>query len=139
GIDSLIDGTSGRSGVRCCRLWPSARKRPLFINPITAGAGVMVHCDSPATTDATEAPPPLYGTWVDCRPASASKATPVRWLCEPAPADAMLRELPLALTQSAHSFMFFAGTLGFTTSTLGVAAYRDMNSKSFSGSYGSCL
>src|ERR1019366_6639832 len=96
----MVSATAGRSpssGVRLGRLWPIARNRPALTSDQTAGAGVIVHCDSPATTAATEAPPPLYGICVDWNLPIVLSNTPVRWLCEPGPAEAMLTCPCLAL------------------------------------------
>lgn len=63
---------------------------------IAAGAGISEHCDSPATSEAIEGPPPLYGTCKVGILVSWTKYAPVRGLCEPTPADAMLNGcLPL--------------------------------------------
>ncbi|MNC92269.1 hypothetical protein D3C83_86630 [compost metagenome] len=70
--------------------------RPALTWLIAAGAGISVHWDSPATTAALDGPPPLYGTCNDSKPARWTKYAPERWLCEPAPAEAMLKGfLPL--------------------------------------------
>src|SRR5262245_461129 len=93
---SAIGGILGSSGVALGRLCPIARSFPAFTRDMTAAAGVSVHWDSPATTDATDGPPPLYGTCSESMPAACWKYAPERWLCDPAPADAMLN-LPLLL------------------------------------------
>src|ERR1043166_7431057 len=82
-----MGGMSPSRAERLGRLWPIARSRPLLTNVITAGAGVNVHCDSLAITEATEGPPPLYGTCTDWKFANCRKYAPERWLCEPEPAD----------------------------------------------------
>ena len=52
--DAALDAGSGR-------LCPIARRRTELMYDITAGAGVRVQCDSPAMTEATDAPPPSDG------------------------------------------------------------------------------
>src|SRR5688500_15550028 len=112
----------GKSGEGFGRLCPIARTRPALTCDITAGAGVSVQCDSPPTTAATEGPPPLYGTCSDSKLADWRKNAPDMWLCEPLPADAILKSLGRALAYAISSFTDFTGTWGFTTSTLGVSA-----------------
>ena len=111
-----------------------ARRRPDFTSDIVAGAGAMVQCDSPATTDPTDGPPPLYGTCSDSKSAITISSTPPRWLAAPGPAEAMLT-LPLfAREYSTNSFTLPIGRAGLTTSTFGMTATSDTNAKSFSGS-----
>ena len=81
-----------------------ARRRPAFTCDIAAGAGAKVKCVSPATTEATEGPPPLCGTCSASNPPICVRITPARWLVEPTPAEAMLT-LPLfARANSTSSF-----------------------------------
>src|SRR5687767_5300171 len=91
---SAIGGMFGSSAVGLGRLCPMARRRPELTCAITAAAGVSVHWDSLAMTEATDGPPPLYGTCRESIWAACWKYAPERWLCDPAPADAMLN-LPL--------------------------------------------
>src|SRR3970040_1014770 len=88
---SAIGGIPGSSGVGLGRVCAIARMRPALTWTIAAGAGMRVHWDSLATTEALDGPPPLYGTCSDSMPALCWKYAPARWPCAPAPAEAILK------------------------------------------------
>src|SRR5215217_6462659 len=119
---SAIGGMLGNSGDAFGRLCAIARTRFALTCDITAGAGVSVQCDSPDTIDATDGPPPLYGTCRQSMCAICRKYAPDMWLCEPLPADAILRSPGFAFACAMRSFTDLIGTDGFTTSTFGVSA-----------------
>ena len=127
----------GRSGVWVVRFGPAvARPRscPERMNGSVAASGVSVNWASLVTVAVTDAPPPLYGTWIASVPLASRNCTPARWLCEPAPAEAMLSRPGEALSRPISSFVLFAATEGCTTSTFCVIANSDTGTRSTNGS-----
>ena len=57
-------------------------------------------------------------------------------MVEPAPAEAKLILPGWLLASAISSWTFFAGTPGFTISTIGAIANSAIGAKSFAGSYG---
>jgi hypothetical protein len=74
----------------------------------------------PASTSISAGPVPLYGTWAMSMPVLKRNSSPDMCTDWPRPDDANDSLPGLAFASATSSATVFAGTAGFTTSTLGL-------------------
>src|SRR5690242_2785477 len=93
-------------------------------------------CVSPATTEATPGPSPLYGTCVIATSAMRLNSSPARWLETPWPPEANDSLLGFALAYFTNSSIDETGSDGLTTRTSGMVAVSTTGAKAVVATYG---
>ncbi len=128
-------GTSGIEGRRCGAATAIAMSRFSLMNGSADGRLSKIIGTWPATASLRAGPAPLYPMCSSPRPDSDLNSSICRWPIPPVPEVANAYLPGWALTSVMNDLKSFAGKLGCTASTLGVAAMLMIEVKSVSGLY----
>ena len=131
---SAIVGSSGASGERCAVVTASARNLPALTWGMAFARLSNMSCVSPASNACSAGAPPLYGMCTMSTRASVLNNSPARCPALPLLPDPNDNVPGCAFAYATSSGTELTGSVGLSTSTLGVVATSVIGAKSLIGS-----